>query len=74
MTQRTLEFDTAAPKLTGQRKAILDRLKFGPATSQQLNAICFRFSARIHELRKQGYDIKTEMRDGYALYTLTQNG
>jgi hypothetical protein len=59
MTQMTLEFDTKAPRLTGQRLNILERLREGPATNAELNAICFRYGARIHELRGMGHKIKT---------------
>lgn len=40
-----------------QNDRILERLKQGPATNRELNEIGFRYSARIHELRRDGYDI-----------------
>lgn len=40
-----------------QADRILERLKRGPATNRELNGIAFRYSARIHELRRDGYDI-----------------
>lgn len=40
-----------------QADRILERLKKGPATNRELNQIGFRYSVRIHELRRDGYDI-----------------
>jgi hypothetical protein len=38
-------------------------------TNEELNAICYRFGARILELRSQGYDIVTgEKRGGIVVY------
>jgi len=38
-------------------------------TNVDLNAICFRYGARIEELRKQGYDIQTgERKAGVVWY------
>jgi hypothetical protein len=38
--------------------------------SNELNKICFRYSARIHELKKDGYNIKREpIGDGLWMYT-----
>lgn len=53
-----------------KRNAVLARLQQGPATSIDLNSICYRYGARILELRKQGYDISTRKHDGTFLYTL----
>jgi hypothetical protein len=50
---------------------ILDRLEQGPATNIELNAIAFRFGARIFELRAAGYVIQREqLGRGKFLYTL----
>ena len=49
-------------KSPAQRERILYLLRSrGPvgATNVELNAICFRYGARIFELRKAGFDIKT---------------
>lgn len=62
MNQQQFTFDSP-PRITGQRKKILDRLAQGPVTNIELAAICFRYSARIHELRKAGYDIQTYYQD-----------
>jgi helix-turn-helix protein len=45
-----------------QRERILSLLRSrgsSGATNLELNAICFRYGARIFELRKAGFDIKT---------------
>lgn len=41
-----------------QAARILKLLKAnGEATNKELNRICFRYAARIHELRKEGHNI-----------------
>jgi hypothetical protein len=41
-----------------QTARILNLLKAnGEATNGQLNKICFRYGARIHDLRAEGHDI-----------------
>ena len=40
-----------------QKEHILARLQRGPATNRDLNAIAFRYSARIAELRDEGHAI-----------------
>lgn len=50
------------PKRSGQREKILTWLRMRGAQGVlniELNEICMRFGARIYELRKAGYDIKT---------------
>lgn len=43
-----------------QSAKILRLLKAnGVATNRELNRICFRYGARIHELRKEGHIIKS---------------
>lgn len=43
-----------------QRAKILDLLQqHGQVTSVELNAIAYRYSARIHELREDGHSIAT---------------
>lgn len=40
------------------------------ATNNQLNKICYRYSARIAELRSEGHQILTErVKDGLFVYT-----
>lgn len=72
MIQRTLEFIPDASKLARQQAAVLSRLREGDATSEDLNVVCYRFSARIHELRKQGFDITTKRVGGIAVYSLKE--
>jgi hypothetical protein len=38
--------------------------------NNELNKICFRYGARIHELRKMGYTIKTEC-EGLGFYSFS---
>jgi len=42
-----------------QKEKILSALKSGRKTSMELNKICFRYSARINELRDAGHNIET---------------
>ena len=68
MTQMSL----LEPSRNSRNKtAVLKRLERGPATNIELNAICFRYGARIFELRKEGHDIaKTRTAPGLFVYTL----
>ena len=53
-------------KSPAQRERILVWLRMrGPqgVLNTQLTELCMRFGARIHELRKAGYDIRTERID-----------
>jgi len=71
MTQTELDFDKPISpvdpnlhpedeqRVTGQNRLILERLLQGPATSTELQAICRRYSARAHDLRKAGYRISS---------------
>ena len=53
------------------RAAVLARLKAGSATNVELNDICFRYGARIFELRRLGYRItRTPVSGGFCRYTL----
>ena len=52
------------PRLTSHNGTILARLRTGPATNVQLNQICFRYSARIHDLRSRGHKIVLERGEG----------
>jgi hypothetical protein len=51
-------------RLTGQSAEILKRLRQGPATNAELNRICYRYSARIHDLRQSGYRISGKRIEG----------
>lgn len=56
------------PRLSRQSAAVLSLLKSGPArtrTNAELAAITPRYGARLHDLRRSGYQIRTtELRDG----------
>lgn len=59
----------AAVKAEDQRRdnsaaKILDRLRAGSATNQELSLIALRFGARLDELRAQGHMIETERLQG----------
>ena len=76
--QARLDFTPAARELGAalrgretKAQRILDRLKQGPANSLELLRVGgIRYSARIHELRKQGHRIETEEHAEWAVYTL----
>lgn len=63
-----------------QNKAILKHLQAG-LTITPLEALkryqCFRLSARIHDLKAKGHDIRTDIildgRKKYAIYKLKQS-
>ena len=67
----------AKPRLGRQQQAILDRLRKGSATNNDLCQIAQRFSARIGELREAGYDIRRTYDDdrrGVYMYELVGEG
>lgn len=45
----------------------------GTVTNRDLNKICFRYGARIHELRKEGHKIVTS-RVKEGLFSFTYKG
>lgn len=69
VTPLPLVSETQPPKLS-QTERIVRLLKrrgnFG-ASNRELNSICFRYAARIHELRHDGYVIDCE-RDKAGLF------
>jgi DNA-binding CsgD family transcriptional regulator len=63
----------AHARLTRQSREILDLLKQGPQTNLTLLGIAQRFGARLHDIRKAGYDVDTKLTDpqrGIYTYTL----
>lgn len=60
------------PRLAGKTAAVLESLQRKPATNVELVAVGgLRASARIHDLRKHGYEIDAEsIGNGIWLYTL----
>lgn len=51
---------TAVTKETQTSRILKLLQKQGYATNAQLNLICFRYGARLHELRKEGHVIVTQ--------------
>lgn len=55
--------------MTPQARKILALLKRkAKVTNRELNHICFRYGARIYDLRKLGYIIETS-REGLGFYS-----
>lgn len=69
--RRELHFSLKSTSTEAQRQRILVALRAGPKTSYDLRRLgCYQAPTRIIELRRMGYDIKTELvalydRDGY---------
>lgn len=57
-----------------QTARILKLLKTnGSATNRELNRICFRYGARIHDLRREGWEI-TSVREKDGLWRFVLKG
>lgn len=57
-------------RLTNREKVLQCLQDHRNVTNLQLNEICFRYGARILELRNQGYDIRTgPNRGGVVTYS-----
>lgn len=50
--------DDHKPRLTRQCRLILERLRSGPVTNQELATIALKYTGRISDLRKSGYDVR----------------
>jgi hypothetical protein len=73
MNQKQFEFEPPV-RLNRQQDAIIERLRKGPATNAELVQIIW-FTARIHELRKAGYEIEIVKKDhesGLVWYALKE--
>ena len=77
MTQLLLPTDTHVTdlpevrRLAGQNAAILARLQAGPASARDLAQLSLKYTSRISDLRRAGYDVRcTESRGGRSIYTL----
>jgi hypothetical protein len=60
-------------RLSGQSLRILERLQSGPATNRELAEISLKYTGRISDLRKAGYDVRVVEQDratGRTLYAL----
>jgi hypothetical protein len=67
------DLKTEKARRLSAKERVLARLRLGPATNLELNDICFRYGARILELRQGGHVIETEPGDkGVFLYRLGQ--
>jgi len=53
-----------APRLTGQNRAILARLRCGSATNKELSRIALKYTSRISDLREHGYTIACRRGEG----------
>lgn len=63
-----------APRLNNQCQRILDRLRAGPATNDDLSALSLKYTGRISDLRKAGHVIRcTRIGGGLTRYELTQH-
>ena len=72
-----LEWNEEIRAWSGKRRRILARLEQGPATNRALNKICFRYSARIWEIRKAiatlGWGIRCEpIKPGFFRFELVK--
>ena len=57
-----------------QADRILALLRTRPRTNTELNRVAFRYSARLHELRRDGYIINTErVKEGVFRYSLGED-
>lgn len=60
MTVKTNE-DLKTKHMTPQTKKILEKLKRkSKVYNYELNKICFRYAARVHDLRKLGHKIESK--------------
>ena len=60
------------PRLRGQNAAILERLKRGPATNTELAGLSLKYTSRISDIRKAGYQITNRrLEGGLTVYELT---
>lgn len=67
---------TQYERLGRQQRAILDRLRQGPATNTELVQIAQRFGARVKELRDAGWEIGTDVHipgSGVVTYRLLRD-
>jgi hypothetical protein len=55
-----MQLELTDVKLTQKQRVLRALRAAGPqgVTNAQLNSICFRYGARIFELRREGYDIR----------------
>jgi hypothetical protein len=69
--------DDNKPRLSRQCRLILERLRQGQATGKELCAIAQKYTGRISDLRKSGYQIDKihqNHRTGLTIYALFVRG
>jgi hypothetical protein len=69
--------EAARSRLSRQCLAILGRLRQGRATNQELALIAIKYTSRVSDARKAGYDIRCvglDHQTGVAWYALFVNG
>lgn len=62
-----------AERLSRQCRAILDRLRTGPAANSELAKLALKYTSRISDLRAAGYDVRLVSHDresGLCVYEL----
>lgn len=65
-----------ARRLEGQSQRIIERLRQGDATNDELAAIARKYTSRISDCRKAGFEITIISRDrasGVVVYRLTKD-
>lgn len=66
-TQSSLKFSDKSTATEAQQRRIVAALQISPKTTDELRALgCYQVSARIWGLRAKGYNILTDLFDGYA--------
>lgn len=62
-------------RTSAQTQRIISRLRSGPATNVELAEIALKYTGRISDARKLGYDIKCRREAaGVTVYWLAANG
>lgn len=76
MTQQTLTFEEAHIKKPSQKERVLEQLRQGGmwgVSNIALNKTCFRYAARIKNLRDDGHIIQTvKERNGVFRFVLVK--
>jgi hypothetical protein len=75
MNQLALELN--GPRLSRQCAEILTLLKTGPATNHMFSGCSLKYTSRVTDLRRAGYDIRVidrNHRTGVVWYALFVNG
>lgn len=65
----------AVPRVSRQCRAILDRLRRGPATNAELAGLSLKYTSRLSDLRANGFVIKctpVDIKAGVFRYELAE--